>query len=149
MSRAKIFILAWGLLLVTVAILFYVYLNVFGIHKIGKINIFAKEPTESANTDDASNGWFGKLSSSADLYPANEADFHLDLGEHEKTFVITIGNLNKDSLSRLESKLKDNLIEYRVVTTDKAYTVEIDSSNKDKMQAKLEVIKNLNLSPKN
>lgn len=148
MSRSKIFIWAWAVFLTVLAVLFYLYVAVFGKPRVGKLNIFAPENQEELHASIKSDGWFGLLSNEKDLYPAKEADLHIDLGEAEKNFLITIDRLNSTSLATLEQNLKDLGIVYRVVKDGSEYKVEIDSTDKQKMHGKLEVIKTLNLATK-
>jgi len=150
-SRAKIFILAWAVFLVLLATSFYTYIVVFDRPKLGKLNLFAPDSTDISTSNLLSNSWFGKLSSDRDLYPAKEADLHIDLCESEKNYVITIGNLTQTSLQILERNMKSiGIISYKINKDEKGfYSVDISSSDRSKMQAKLEAIKAFNLAGKN
>jgi hypothetical protein len=148
LSKAKIFILVWGVLLALFAILFYVYVTMFGKPRLGKLNIFAPDSEQSASAN-GDFSWFGKLSGDKDLYPAKEAELHIDLGESEKSFIITVENLTTTSLKNLELELQNNGIEYTVAETKNGFKVDIDSPDKEKMNAKLAIVKSFNLSSKN
>lgn len=146
MSKAKIFILAWTSILVVSASSFYAYIAYFNKPKVGKLNLFATEAQENLKGDAKGEGWFGMLSGSKDLYPAKEVDLHIDLGETEKNFLITIDKLSQNSLLNLEENLKIFGIPYSVLNDTNGFKVEIDSPTKVKMQARLEIIKTFNLS---
>ncbi len=145
MSKAKIFILAWTAVLSVAAVSLYVYLEFFDKPRVGRLNLFAPEPSESLDNNLKSDGWLGMLTGGKDLYPAKEVSLHMDMSEVEKNYVITIDKLTQDSLVVLEQNLKDLNINYRVTKEQAGFRVDIDSPTKAKMQARMEIIKTLNI----
>lgn len=148
MSKAKIFILAWTVVLATTAVSLYLYIEYFGKPRIGRLNLFAPEPADTISDGPKTEGWLGMLSGGKDLYPAKEVSLHMDLSEVEKNYLITIDKLSQGSLGLLEQNLKDLNINYRVSKEQSGFRVDIDSPTKAKMQARLEIIKTLNITPK-
>jgi hypothetical protein len=150
-NKAKIFILAWAIFLLICAIGFYAYTVMFGKPKIPKLDFFTSEKSRgSEKKDGLLDGWLGKIGSERDkdLYPAKEADIHIDLGEKEKYFIITVEKLTPMSLSTLEDDLKRSGLVYSVSKGADGFVVDVTFKDKSTMLAKLEIIKQLKFDPK-
>jgi hypothetical protein len=151
MNKAKIFILAWAFFLLIGAVGFYVYTVMFGRPKIPKLDFFSSEKSKiGEKTEGLLEGWLGKIGSEKDkdLYPAKEADIHIDLGEKEKYFVITVEKLTSASLGTLEEDLKRSGLIYSVSKATEGFVVDITFRDKTAMLTKLETIKQLKFDPK-
>jgi hypothetical protein len=149
-NKAKIFILAWAFLLLVCAMGFYVYTVIFGKPKIPKLDFFSSDKSRVEKTEGLLEGWLGKIGSEKDkdLYPAKEADIHIDLGEKEKYFVITIEKLTSSSLAILEEDLKRSGLIYSVSKATEGFVVDITFKDKTTMLSKLETIKQLKFDSK-
>jgi len=151
MNKAKIFILAWAALLSVGAVGFYIYTVVLGKPSIPRLEFFSSDQSRLGDKKDGIlDGWFGKISleKEKDLYPAKEADIHIDLGEKEKLFIITVEKLSEYSLATLEADLKQSGLIYSVSRGVDGFSVDVTFKDRTTMLAKLETIKHLKFDSK-